>query len=316
MNKKYLVSSLLMVLLSVSQSFSMYSRLFQHAIGSTLVGATAYVSGKLIAQYKEQSFSDAPQSIQRWARPILAEGGMKNADSVPLKIDDGWAVYRGSLITIDRKQVDLLENCLGKKNLNASEQMFINDAEETLRHEKKHYQNGDYGKGLLLYALTAPLILESITLPGIILKLGMIAGTNLAYTRYQEAEADRSAFMNMPSLEKLEMVKAAREQQVKLFENNMRNYYWYHNSNWLAKKVGPAISDQFNVLDEEAWNASDDFELAKIEQKQAVLIAVADFIWDHKHPSFKRQLAIAQECIEARKTPKKEVHLQTSFCVI
>jgi Zn-dependent protease with chaperone function len=55
------------------------------------------------------------------------------------------------------------------------------------------------------------LLLVPTTLPALGLTMGVVAGTSLAYTRYREAEADRSAFMNMPSLEKLEMAKAASE---------------------------------------------------------------------------------------------------------
>ena len=304
---RYIV--LMMLLTTYKPSFAMHTKLVQYLVGSTLISGVGYGVGKVAAKCDEYKREDAPENVQKWARKILAEKDIKNADSVPLKLGDGWRVAGGSFIQIDKEEAYSLEKCLVKKwpTQNDSKEKVL--AEESLLHEGKHYNNGDFSKGYILLGLTYAPVFQALVNSNKRLTIPMVAfsaGSLLTYTRYQEVEADRFAFMNLSSIEKLEISKANRLRQAEIFENNLLTNPLRSKNNRLENIVRPMLSKKLHSLNQKALESShDQNEKKRIDTQKKRLIKLADFIFDPKHPDFRRQVAIAQECLDKRKAERK-----------
>ena len=94
MNKKYVSYGVLAMLLTINNlSFSMGAKLARYMAGSALVGGGYYVLDRELARYEESSLENVPCNIETWARKNLAEKGIKNADVVPLKMDNRWVAW-------------------------------------------------------------------------------------------------------------------------------------------------------------------------------------------------------------------------------
>ena len=280
MNKKYVSYGVLAMLLMINNlSFSMGTKLVRYMAGSTLVGGGYYLMNKELAKYGENILENVPCNIEKWARKNLAEKGIKNADTVPLKIDNKWITHH-SYIGFNEEEVNDLED--RKKEIIAREMLF---------HEAKHYHNNDIDKRCLVRGLTTGILfLPHASVPRFLLKVAMVMVSNITYIRHQELEADRFAFMNV-SVEDLEVCKARRLGWAELFEEHTLNDPFLNQKSWVTQSIGMLISKRLRQL-----NQKDDNQWQK-----DVLVGLADFCHDHEHPRYWRQVALVQECIDKRK---------------
>ncbi len=254
--------------------------------------------GKIRACYKESKLTDAPYNVQQWARAMLRENGIKNADSVPLKVGEGWKVVGGRYIQMDRDGVDYLESNLAKNSL------AVVKKERSLLHESKHYHNGDFGKGILFFSAAITPCMQAAFKNCFkrSLLLGMMGMMgDVCYGRYQEAEADRFAFMNLSSVHKLEAIKNDLLGSADRFEDNLLHHPFFdlREFNALEEKARPVISGQLRRLNQKSLECSEN-KKKLIDMKKKSLIGIANFIFDYEHPSYRRRIAIAQECLDKR----------------
>jgi hypothetical protein len=298
MNKKYAKYIVLMMFLMVCKpSFSMQARIAQYIVNCASIFSGSYILGKIMACYKESRLPDAPHNVQFWARAILREKGIKNADSVPLKVGEGWAVYGGRFIQMNQDGVDYLESNLTKNSL------VVVSEEKSLLHEGKHYHNGDFGKGVFfLSAAIAPCV-QAVSKN--CFKRGLLLGmvgmmSEICHMRYQEAEANRFAFMNFSSIQKLEVTKNYYVRSAEDFEYNLLHYPLRYKNNLLENIARPMLSERLHSLNQKALESSHD-QKQFIDIQKRGLIKLAHFIFDPKHPDFRRQVAIAQECLDKRR---------------
>lgn len=322
MSKQYNIFVLLSVFLATNIECSSLEKVqdqaINYAFNVALFSGISYLIGKATAKSQENCLPDASPHFQKWARKILAENGLQNADSIPLKMGKGSCVIGGSFIQIDSRCVDRLEDILAGRSIYSDEKQkrIRAHVEKILLHEKKHYYNGDFGKTCLLFGATTALGFQVITgndfitstikngslVHGGALLTGVMCATvgSVPYIRYQEKEADRSAFMNISSLEKLEINKRILEEHAQAFETNLLKNPLSGERNWLERKVRPMIADQWHTLSAGVATASHE-EVVKIQLKQRSLIEVADFISDWEHSSYRSAIELAQECLDKRK---------------
>jgi len=300
MNNKYVAYSVLIAFLMINQqSFCMQAKLLQYVANSALLSTGAYGMSKATAVYKSYTSEDMPKGVDTWIRKIYAKNGLKNADSVPLKIGKGSYCYGGHFIALDRNKVDSLNWRLALGN-NSENEFALH--EKLALHELKHLKCGDVGKGILVFGSTTSLLLQlSSSFPVLALKLGMIMGINLTYRRYQEAEAERFAYMNISSLDKLEIIKQDIARQAKNFEWDLRYCHFDVDNNWFERMIRPTISKKLYELDQKAAESDDQQERLVINLQQKKLIKLAHFAFDYQHPDTQRCVDIAQECIDKRK---------------
>jgi len=282
-----------------------------HAIAfSTFYSALGYGIAKGIALWKVRTAQEAPENVQLWARDILNNKNISHANSVPLKLGNSWLVCGGSFIQIDQESAERLEKNLTKKQITSDEETERALAERSLLHEAKHYQNNDFSKGLLTHNLSIiPLVFsffspvkKIIYVPNIaklLIAIGLPVVNYITFTRYQEAEADRFAFMNLSSIKKLEMNRDRKLEHAELFEFNVINYPYSSNKNWFENKIRSILFNKIHHLDQKLLNCSNNQSKHIIRQKN-ILITIANFIYDHQHPSFRRQVTIADECLKKR----------------
>lgn len=332
MNKKYNLSLLLVVFLANNIECSSFQKaqnqLITYALNTALFSGAMYLGGKVIAKYEENSLPDAPPHFQECARKILAENGLKNADSIPLKMGDGWSVQGGSFIQVDSKEVNALENIFAGRSTYSDEKQRIIRAftEYSLLHEKEHYHNGDFGKRCLLAGATIAFGFQVMTGKSLTDDLlssptSLLVGGGsgfivvVPYRRYCEKEADRSAFMNISSLEKLEITKHIMEAHAQDFETNLLTKSLSDQPNWFERKMRPMIAHRWHTLNRDIATASFE-EQAEIRQKQRNLMEAASFMRDQQHPSYRSMTELAQECIDLRKAKHKESFKSTVSAVL
>src|SRR4030095_9074432 len=300
MNKKHYTYTIFLVPLLIYQSsFTMQSPLSHAITFSTVYSALGYGIAKGIALWKMRTNEDAPYNVQTWARDILTKINIPHANSIPLKLDNGWCVYGGYYIQIDRNVAQILEKNLAKELLTPHEEKERALAEKSLLHEAKHYQNSDFGKGILTYNFSIiPLVFSVFSsvkktnycIPNaarFLIAIGLPIANYITCKRYQEAEADRFAFMNLSSIKKLEINRAHKLENANLFESNLIDYPYSADKNWLHNIIRPILSNKINHLDQNSL-------------KKNILISIANFMHDHQHPSFRGQVAIADECLKKR----------------
>lgn len=299
MNKKLCVRGMLLIFLLINpQAFGMQTKLIHYAMDSALLSTGFYGLAKLTARYMAYTSEDMPERVDTWVRKIYAKNGLKNADSVPLKIGKGSFCFGGHFIALDRKMVDSLDWRLCEED--NSENEFVLE-ERVALHELKHLKNGDCGKGILVRTCTlSPLLRSSSSFPVLIVKYGMIMGAHLIYTRYVEAEAERSAYMNIPSLDQLEIIKQDNIRQGDDFEWDLRHHF-NEDCNLIEGIIRPIISKKLYTLDQKKVESNNQKERLAIDLQQKKLINLAAFAFDWQHPDWQRCGEIAQECIDKRK---------------
>lgn len=194
MNKKYFLSSALIMLVMITNPLlPMHIRFAQYAINAGIISGGTYGLLKLRARHKEFTLQDVPPHTQQWARNHLVHNNIPNADSIPLKIGDEWAVTGGRFITMDPYVAQGLENILTDAACDKDKDSSLALAKMILMHEAKHYQNGDAGKGCLFGGLTSALLLQKSNFAGFVIKLGLVGAANIGFMRHTEREADRFA---------------------------------------------------------------------------------------------------------------------------
>ncbi len=323
MNKKHFAYKTLLIILFINQSsFAMQSPLAQAIALSTAFYALSYglVKGStLLLTYTKE---DATQNVQAWARDILTKKNITNANSVPLKLGNGWLVGGGTFIQIDKEEAKNLEKNLAQKQItsNMEKKIILADAEGKLLHEAKHYHNSDTDKGFLTSIISSiPLCyyyISSLSTKNIgssakkisygknILNFLTLAALPIisanAYIRYQETEADRFAFMNLSSIEKLEIYKNLYLQKAELFEENLEFRPIGNNRSWLKNIIRPALSIKIVNLNQELSKNSPK-NLKQLLMQKKILIDIAYFIDDFRHPSFQSRADLAEKCLEKRR---------------
>jgi hypothetical protein len=290
MNKRYVHYNILLTLLVINNaSFSMGTNLVRYIAGSALVGGSYCGIKREISKYEETVLENVPCNVEKWARKNLIEKGIKNADSVPLKMNI-WVTGR-SFIGIDENEARELENYFVKQEINDEGRKKEIIAHEMLLHEAKHYHHNDFDKRYVMCGLISGILfLKNASVPGFFLKLAMVVGSNIAYVRHQELEADRFAFMNVP-VEDLEVCKACRLEWAELFEEDALHKPFLNQKSLIGKSAGLLISKRLHQLNQTENN----------RWQKDILIGLADFCHDHEHPRYWRQVALVQECIDKRK---------------
>jgi hypothetical protein len=291
MNRRYAKYAVLAMLLLVNNlSFSMRAKLVRYALGSTLVGTVSYALDKELGKYEESYLENVPCNIEKWARKNLSEKGIRNADVVPLKMDNRW-VASHFYIGLNSYEIDGLEEYFAQQETDEENRKKAIIAQERLFHEAKHHHNNDVKKRFLVQSLTTGLLfLPHATVPRFFLKVAMVVGANIAYIRHQELEADRFAFMNVP-VENLEVCKARRLGWAELFEEHTLNDPFLNYTSYSGKAAAYLISKRLHQLKQKEGS----------NHEKDVLIALADFLSDREHPRYWRQVALVQECIDKRK---------------
>jgi hypothetical protein len=291
MNRSYVQYTVLVMLLLINNiSFAMKANLLRYMAGSALVGGGSYLMDKELAKYEESCLKNVSCNIEKWARKNLIEKGIRDADTVLLKVDKRW-VTGHSYIGLKENEIDGLEDYFAQQETDEESRKKAIIAQEMLFHEAKHYQNNDIEKRVFMQGLTSGILfLSHATVPRFFLKAVMVVTANIAYIRHQELEADRFAFMNVP-LQDLELCKARRLGWAELFEKHTLNEPLLNQKNWMTKGLGLLISKRLHQLDQQEDS----------QQEKDILIGLADFMHDHEHPRYWRQVALAQECIDKRK---------------
>jgi hypothetical protein len=72
----------------------------------------AIVATKGYSYLKQNSLEDTPTHYEKWARKVLASKGIKNADTISLKIDDNWTFPNEHFLAIDKNQAQKIEDVL------------------------------------------------------------------------------------------------------------------------------------------------------------------------------------------------------------
>ncbi len=291
MNKKYVAYGVLAMFLTINNvSFSMGANLARYIAGSALVGGGYYVLDKELAKYEESRLENVPCNIEKWARKNLAEKGIKNANLVPLKIDNRWVTWY-SYIGLNKEDICGLEDYFDQQETDEVIRKKAIIAQEMLFHEAKHYHNNDLDKRCLVRGLTSGLLfLPHASVPKFIVKAAMVVGANITYIRHQEREADRFAFMNV-SVEDLEVCRDRRLGWAELFEEHTLHEPFLNQKTWMRKGLGLCISKRLHHLNQK--NGS--------QWQKDILFAVANFLHDDEHPRYRRQAVLVQECIDKRK---------------
>lgn len=272
--------------------------------------AASYLATKVVAKYIQGTLLDTPLSFQQWARSFLAEKGLKNVNAILLKMGSGWGVKGGSFIQVDSCDVKKFNTVLLSISIKSEQKQKEIRAivEESLLHEARHYCNGDGSKGRLFYAVTVALLVRVIIGKYWFRKkknwlecfaaIGFGIVPVISYFRYQEHEADRYAFMNMP-LESLEISKKLCQRGVGRFETNLAENSL--EGNFLVKKIIPVLSKKLNVFNQELVHCCDKPEqILWIQSKRRGVIEVASFLCDLCHPSYQSRFELAQECFKKR----------------
>jgi hypothetical protein len=212
----------------------------------------------------------------------------------------GWYTER-SFIAIEQNEARDLENCFLKQEMDNEDRKKEAFAQELLFHEAKHCQNSDYGKVRLVYGLTSGILfLPHASVPRFFLKAAMVVGTSIAYNRYQETEADRFAFMNVP-IENLEICKLRHLQWAENFENYVLNDPFAGLQSGIKMRMGFLLSKRLYSLHQQALSESEDSnKLLHIERQKKAIVGLVNFLCDRNHPSCRRQVTLVQECIDKR----------------
>jgi hypothetical protein len=295
MNKKYVNCGVVAVLLTMhTVSFSMKTNLMRYVAGSALVGGGCYLMDKEIAKYEESTLKNVPCHVEKWARKNLAEKGIKNADTVPLKLDSRWVTWH-YYIGFKENEISGLEEYFAEQKTDEEMRKKAIIAQEMLFHEAKHYHNNDIDKRCLVWGLTTGLLfLSHASVPKFLLKVGMVAASNITYIRCQELEADRFAFMNVP-LEDLEVSKERRFGWAELFEEHTQHSPFTNFSSWGGLSAALLLSRRLHTLNQKEGN----------QWQKGLIIALVDFLHDYEHPRYWRQAVLVQECIDKRKEENK-----------
>lgn len=293
---------------------------------TAIVSGASYLMGKIGAKHLEKSLLDAPPNFQKWAREILANNGLVDANLIPLKVgtQSMTDVIGGLFIQFDPKIINPIEEILaGKSMLSKSQQKTIlASAERTLLHEKKHYSNGDFGKECLSRGITAAstmIIIDSVkpeknihaTIGAsiVVLSSGFLI-PNIPYIRYQEKEADRYAFMHLSSLENLELCKNFGQGQAHAFERNLLNNKTNDEDNFLQKTTSHFFAKQLKNINKSLGENADKPEvLSALQRKKRRYIEVASFLRDFEHYSWQSHVELAQECIDLRKKQEQDSNI-------
>ena len=311
MNKKCYAYNLLILLFLHQSSFTMQNALSQTIALSSFIGAVSYGIAKGAAIWKIRTEEDAPQNVQIWARDILAKKNIINAHSVPLKLGEGWCVYGGAFIQIDKNIAQVLEKNLTEKLITSQTKKQMTLAERSLLHEAQHYHNGDIGKGFLIFSLSIiPLVFSNVALlkktssyllniPKFLIGLVLPIVSYIPCKRHQEIEADRFAFMNLSSIKKLKINRDHKLYNAEQFEFNLINYPYSSRYSLFENTIYQLISDKIKCLDQNLLNCFDSSSKYIIKQKNT-LIAIANFIHDHQRPSYRHRVTIADECLKKR----------------
>lgn len=264
-----------------------------------LIGALAsgflYLEGRIIGKYFEKTLPDASPQFQKWAREILAQNGLTDANTVPLKVGNGWAA-NDFFIRVKAHDVKNLEDILTKKSMHSEveKKIILADAQYSLLHEKKHYGQADGCKKILLIGLTTGILSQSKDLPDFLVKLGIGIVGNIFYSRYQEQEADRVAFIGT-SLDNLIINKLYYDAKTELVDINKSFIPVYDNS--LNQETMQMICHRYN--------SSGNYQL---KHKKRLIFEGVSFFSSPSHPSFKSRAELAQECIDLRKKQEQELN--------
>ncbi len=312
MNKKHFAYKTLLIILLINQSsFTMQSPLAQAIASSITCYALIYGLFKVAFLLLTHTKEDAPQNVQTWARDILTTKNITNANSVPLKLGNDWCVAGGTFIQIDKNEATNLEKNLIQKQITTNIQKEIILAEEKLLHEAKHYHNGDMGKGFLTFIIsTIPYfyyidssskkISYALKILKFLITVALPIISITAHIRHKETEADRFAFMNLSSIENLEINKNWHLRQAELFEENLESHPIENNRSWLENKIRSALSSKIvNINQKLSKNSHKNLEQLLMQKK--ILINIANFIDDFKHPSLQSRADLAEECLKKRR---------------
>lgn len=327
MNRQYRLYGLLFIVLtntiqlSASQQDALLS-FFGHA---AFLSGGQYVIGKISGKYQEGTLPDAPPHFQKWARKILAENGLENAATIPLKMSNGWECHKGIFISGDFTEIKAIDDIIAGREVSYSNEhqaIILDNAHESLLHEIGHYISGDFGKQCLLGGTATALLFPIITrrnyadvltkkesLPIAVGGMALAAGgsfvASVAYARHQEKEADRYAFMRIPE-EKLLRAKAYWKVQSDIFEEDLlnNNYCYSSKIDLLKKPIFSLLSQRLRDVDDAMSQGNGNRE--ELHQKRHKITKLAYFVMDSNHPHPLDRAALAQECYDKRKADRRD----------
>jgi hypothetical protein len=266
-----------LLLLMCKPSFTMHHLVTQYLFYSTVIGGSTYGVCKAISEYEKRTFKNVPKNIEEWARKKLTKIGLKNVDSIPLKVNND-SFMPGSFIALDDTYLDRLED--HKKEILTTKSLF---------HRAEIYQNNDLGKFCLFCGMSMAIpFLQLSNIPVLLCTSTLCMGANVVYKRYQEKEADKFAYMNM-SPEDLRILKEEKKYHAQIFEYNLLHDPLCGDRNWLERHIRPLLSYKLNSLNSE-----------QVQQKKH-LITLAEFVAHPKKPSHEQQIVMIQECLDKKK---------------
>ena len=333
MNKKHAIYAfLLLILTNITQACgSQQDALLCYVMNFALLSGGQYLKGKIEGKRKESTMADAPPHFQQWARKILAQSGLENAETIPLKIDDKWASHNGLFISAPLEDIKDIDDIIaGRKVAHTKEvqDRILDTAEFILLHEKKHYSNGDWGKRCLIRGSIAAAILSPIAIREMHIDrsagctaLVVLGGSLLAaeasgaliipYVRDQEKEADRYAFMNVP-IKNLTTNKYFWQHYAGSFEKSLSSDSHPLAENSLIKKpIFSLLSQQLRNVDAAISKDGDDTQ--ELHHKREKITRFAYLLVDPEHPYPLDRAELAQECLNKRKAEHREKFVKSSI---
>jgi len=256
--KKYILFSVIAIF-SLNSSHSLAIQ----DITIIAIGIGGYIARKIATKYREYTLPDAPADFQKWARPILKNHGLSNADTIPLKSGEGWCCVGDSFIEVPKDEAIVIghmssiskpsfEHSAGEFKFLYTHQLQSKDtldlSECILLHEVYHYKGKAFLKGYITtygitqYGIGMPLSKANFlsNFPVILVPTCSFLVSQFnhnIYSRYEEKNADENAFMHA-SLDSVIAGKAFFEQEVK-----KDVAYW--NENILYKNATPTQQRMF-----------------------------------------------------------------------
>ncbi len=300
-NKPYIAIALTVI--TYTQIHSMYNQLAQCGQKIAVIGIGTYIIHQAFNKYIEIAAPNFPPAAEQWARKTMAAKGIENANTIPLKMGDQWAIIGGKIIIANKKDIETLENDLLSspyaENYNSTLQ-----CEASLGHESGHYEKNHNIKIVTLYgaatgiALTRwnishllkinpykkiPALRGAALLSGYCIKWTIALVSVIGFTQYHENEADEFASKTARTPRELRLEQNYFMRMASSFEDKLLNKPETLTYNPLKKLLFYFLSKKINRMNDELTEKNH-LEQKIIKKKQKTLIKTAYFFYDWRHP--------------------------------
>jgi hypothetical protein len=294
MNKKHFIYSPLAMFLMVSHqpTFSMDRQLIADGvyasigvgIGVGLIYGFYRGLNLLFGKSKARNYDNISPEVQEWAKKALSDIDM-DADTVLLKKGKDkqfWGNCCDSFIIIP-KDFDPVK-CSEEEMLQG---LFA------FKHEIGHFKNHDHAKDLTFFVSTivlsgalSILLLDKEFSPRVIPGIAVLGyGATIAYSRYQETNADRFACEMAKTEKELEGGKKILVERADFIEHNMLTDPTIFEKNIIEEKILLGISRRLKSIQSQLPGvAHGSLEEKTLQNNKKTFLRMAHHVVDKYHP--------------------------------